>query len=81
MNDHESLVKMMKAVDVVISAVGFAQIKEQIKLISAIKEAGTIKVGFLPLNFPLKYSNEMQIKIISYKIEVSLPYFFSLFFF
>jgi putative NADH-flavin reductase len=57
LNDHESLVKTMKAVDVVISAIGVQQIKEQTKLIAAIKEAGTIKVGFLPLSPQMIQSN------------------------
>ena len=42
--EHESLVKAMKEVDVVISAVGLYQLSDQDKLISAIKEAGNIKV-------------------------------------
>ncbi|XP_078170415.1 phenylcoumaran benzylic ether reductase Pyrc5-like [Carex rostrata] len=50
LNDYESLVKAVKAVDVVISTVGVTQIKEQMKLIAAIKEAGTIK-RFLPSEF------------------------------
>ncbi|KAJ4809825.1 Isoflavone reductase-like protein [Rhynchospora pubera] len=50
LNDHESLMKSIKAVDVVISAIGIKQIKEQIKLIAAIKEAGTIK-RFFPSKF------------------------------
>lgn len=43
-NDHDSLVKAIKQVDVVISAVGFMQILEQSKIIAAIKEAGNVKV-------------------------------------
>ncbi|KAK6938837.1 NmrA-like domain [Dillenia turbinata] len=49
LNDHESLVKAAKQVDVVISTVG-AQIADQVKLIAAIKEAGNIK-RFLPSEF------------------------------
>ena len=41
---HESLVKAMKQVDVVISALGSPeQIADQVKIIAAIKEAGNIK--------------------------------------
>lgn len=44
--DHESLVQAMKQVDVVISTVGHMQLADQVKLISAIKEAGNVKVRF-----------------------------------
>lgn len=44
LNDHGSLVKAIKQVDVVISTVGSLQIAEQTKIIVAIKEAGNIKV-------------------------------------
>ena len=40
---HESLVKAIKEVDPVISAVGSKQIADQVKIIAAIKEAGNIK--------------------------------------
>lgn len=46
LNDHESLVKAIKHVDVVISTVGFMQIADQYKIIAAIKEAGNVKVCF-----------------------------------
>jgi len=45
LNDHESLVKAIKQVDVVISTVGSMQILDQTKIISAIKEAGNVKVS------------------------------------
>ncbi|CAL5188062.1 unnamed protein product [Lathyrus oleraceus] len=48
--DHESLVKAVKQVDVVISTLGGAQINDQVNLIAAIKEAGNIK-RFLPSEF------------------------------
>lgn len=57
MNDYESLVKAVKAVDVVISTVGVPQIKEQTKLIAAIKEAGTIKVGIMLLPSQILLTN------------------------
>ncbi|KAK7367367.1 hypothetical protein VNO80_09379 [Phaseolus coccineus] len=50
--DHESLVKALKEVDVVISTLGGQQIDDQVKLIAAIKEAGNIK-RFLPSEFGL----------------------------
>lgn len=43
--DHESLVKAIKQVDVVISTVGFQQLGDQVKIIAAIKEAGTVKAS------------------------------------
>ncbi|XP_038716450.1 eugenol synthase 1-like [Tripterygium wilfordii] len=48
--DHESLVKAIKQVDVVISTVGQLQIADQVKIIAAIKEAGNVK-RFLPSEF------------------------------
>ncbi|XP_047329750.1 phenylcoumaran benzylic ether reductase Betv6-like [Impatiens glandulifera] len=49
-NDHEGLVKAMKQVDVVISAVGKDLLPEQTKIIAAIKDAGNIK-RFFPSEF------------------------------
>ena len=43
--DHESLVKAIKQVDVVISTVGSMQLADQVKIIAAIKEAGNVKVS------------------------------------
>lgn len=48
--DHESLVKAIKQVDVVISTVGHAQLGDQGKIIAAIKEAGSVK-KFYPSEF------------------------------
>ncbi|XP_042477284.1 phenylcoumaran benzylic ether reductase Betv6-like [Macadamia integrifolia] len=48
--DHESLVKVIKQVDVVISTVGHGQIVDQVKIIAAIKEAGNVK-RFFPSEF------------------------------
>ncbi|PKA53890.1 Isoflavone reductase like P3 [Apostasia shenzhenica] len=42
--DHESLVKAIKKVDVVISTVGFGQLADQTNIIAAIKQAGNITV-------------------------------------
>ena len=44
MYNHESLVAAIKSTDVVISAVGYAQIPDQTLIIAAIKEAGNVKV-------------------------------------
>ncbi|KAF6137478.1 hypothetical protein GIB67_027865 [Kingdonia uniflora] len=48
--DYESLVKAIKQVDVVISAVRSKQLADQVKIIAAIKEAGNIK-RFFPSEF------------------------------
>ncbi|KAJ4701963.1 Isoflavone reductase-like protein [Melia azedarach] len=48
--DHESLVKAIKQVDVVISTVGNMQLADQTKIVAAIKEAGNIK-RFFPSEF------------------------------
>ncbi|KAL5707430.1 hypothetical protein ACHQM5_018332 [Ranunculus cassubicifolius] len=48
--DHESLVKAMKQVDIVISTVGNHQLPDQVKIIAAIKEAGNVK-RFFPSEF------------------------------
>ncbi|KAI3464935.1 hypothetical protein Pfo_021598 [Paulownia fortunei] len=50
LNDHESLVKAIKQVDVVISTVGALQLADQVKIIAAIKEAGNVK-RFFPSEF------------------------------
>ncbi|KAG5543179.1 hypothetical protein RHGRI_016058 [Rhododendron griersonianum] len=41
--DHESLVKAIKQVDVVISTVSIMQLLDQVKIIAAIKEVGNVK--------------------------------------
>ncbi|XP_058780743.1 phenylcoumaran benzylic ether reductase Betv6-like [Vicia villosa] len=48
--DHESLVKAIKEVDVVISSLRALQLADQVKIIAAIKEAGNIK-RFFPSEF------------------------------
>nr|AAF64174.1 phenylcoumaran benzylic ether reductase homolog Fi1 [Forsythia x intermedia] len=71
--DHESLVKAIKQVDVVISTVGSLQLADQVKIIAAIKEAGNVK-RFFPSEFgtdvdrchavePAKSSYEIKSKI------------------
>ncbi|XWS67895.1 hypothetical protein CRYUN_Cryun04dG0043900 [Craigia yunnanensis] len=49
--DHESLVKAIKHVNVVISTAGHAQLVDQDKIIAAIKEAGNVKVKIHYHNF------------------------------
>ncbi|KAK6938839.1 NmrA-like domain [Dillenia turbinata] len=86
LNDHESLVKAAKQVDVVISTVGISQIADQVKLIAAIKEAGNIK-RFLPSEFasdldyghdnvvgPLKAISEEKIQIRRLIEAQGIPY-------
>ena len=48
--DHESLVKVIKEVDVVISTIGRLLLADQDRIISAIKEAGNVKVQHFYLN-------------------------------
>lgn len=48
--DHESLVKAIKEVDVVISTLGQMQLADQVKIIAAIKEACNVK-RFFPSEF------------------------------
>ncbi|KAL0365535.1 UNVERIFIED_CONTAM: Phenylcoumaran benzylic ether reductase POP1 [Sesamum angustifolium] len=48
--DHESLVKAIKQVDVVISTVGYTQLNDQDMIVAAIKEAGNVK-RFFPSEF------------------------------
>nr|TKW21371.1 hypothetical protein SEVIR_4G162800v2 [Setaria viridis] len=48
--NHESLVVAIKSADIVISAVGYTQLPDQIHIISAIKEAGNVK-RFLPSEY------------------------------
>ena len=50
LDDHASLVEAIKKVDVVISTVGTAQLMDQINIVKAIKEVGSIK-RFLPSEF------------------------------
>nr|AHA90808.1 allylphenol synthase 2 [Piper regnellii] len=49
-DNHESLVKAIKQVDVVVSTLGTLQASEQVKIIDAIKEAGNVK-RYLPSEF------------------------------
>ncbi|KAG2313342.1 hypothetical protein Bca52824_024899 [Brassica carinata] len=84
LNDHESLVKAMKQVDVVICTVGSMQILDQTKIISAIKKAGNVK-RFLPSEFgvdvdrtsavePAKSAFAMKIQIRRATEAEGVPY-------
>ncbi|KAK5812882.1 bifunctional pinoresinol-lariciresinol reductase 2 [Gossypium arboreum] len=67
LNDHQSLVKVVKLVDVVICAISGVHIRShqillQLKLVDAIKEAGNVK-RFLPSEFgtdPARMENAME---------------------
>jgi len=63
--DHQSLVVAIKKVDVVISTVSHMQLDDQYKIISAIKEAGNVKVppNLLFLFFSM-FAPNMQTKIM-----------------
>ncbi|KAK1362355.1 Phenylcoumaran benzylic ether reductase 1 [Heracleum sosnowskyi] len=50
LHDHDSLVKAVKQVDVVISAIAFQHVLDQSKILDAIKEAGNVK-RFIPSEF------------------------------
>ena len=44
LDEHEKLVSVLKQVDIVISTLAVPQHMDQLKIISAMKEAGNIKV-------------------------------------
>uniref|UniRef100_A0A803NN41 NmrA-like domain-containing protein n=1 Tax=Cannabis sativa TaxID=3483 RepID=A0A803NN41_CANSA len=82
--EHESLVKAIKQVDVVISTVGHMQVADQVKIIAAIKEAGNIK-RFFPSEFgtdvdrnnavePAKSAFEMKVQIRRAVEAEGIPY-------
>ncbi|KAK4490317.1 hypothetical protein RD792_000984 [Penstemon davidsonii] len=82
--DHESLVKAIKQVDVVISTVGHLQLADQDKIIAAIKEAGNVK-RFFPSEFgndvdrtravePAKSTFEIKAKIRRAIEAEGIPY-------
>ncbi|KAG6438011.1 hypothetical protein SASPL_102944 [Salvia splendens] len=84
LNDHESLVKAIKQVDVVISTVGQLQLSDQDKIIAAIKEAGNVK-RFFPSEFgndvdrtravePAKSTFEIKAKIRRAIEAAGIPY-------
>ncbi|RYQ80130.1 hypothetical protein Ahy_Scaffold1g106741 isoform E [Arachis hypogaea] len=83
-NDHASLVKAIKQVDVVICAAGRLLIEDQVKIIAAIKEAGNVK-KFFPSEFgldvdrhdalePVREVFEEKAKIRRLVEEAGIPY-------
>ncbi|KAM3709584.1 hypothetical protein ACJW31_02G182700 [Castanea mollissima] len=67
--DYESLVKAIKQVDVVISAVGIQQTADQVNIIAAIKEAGNIK-RFLPSEFGVDVDRAKAVYPIKHHLGV-----------
>ncbi|XP_073126967.1 isoflavone reductase-like protein [Henckelia pumila] len=61
LNDHESLVKAIKQVDVVISTVGRSQLTDQVKIVVAIKEAGNVK-RFLPSEYGIDVDRDRAVE-------------------
>ncbi|WOL12510.1 isoflavone reductase-like protein isoform X1 [Canna indica] len=83
--DHESLVQAIKQVDVVISAVGFLQLKDQTRIIDAIKDAGGHIKRFLPSEFgndvershivePVKSTFDIKVQIRRATEAAGIPY-------
>ncbi|KAK9990369.1 hypothetical protein SO802_025354 [Lithocarpus litseifolius] len=66
---HESLVKAIKQVDVVISAVGIQQIADQVNIIAAIKEAGNIK-RFFPSEFGVDVDRAKAVDPVKHHLGV-----------
>ncbi|KAJ4769171.1 Isoflavone reductase-like protein [Rhynchospora pubera] len=84
--DHESLVKAIKTVDIVVSAVGYFQVADQTKIIAAVKEAGNVK-RFIPSDFgndvdhahieePAKTAFDIKINIRRMIEQEGIPYTF-----
>ncbi|CAO2815037.1 unnamed protein product [Amaranthus hypochondriacus] len=84
--NHESLVKAIKEVDVVISTVGAFQLADQVKIIDAIKEAGNVK-RFFPSEFgvdvdrtsavePAKSTFDIKVQIRRATEAAGIPYTF-----
>nr|XP_048334605.1 phenylcoumaran benzylic ether reductase Pyrc5-like isoform X2 [Ziziphus jujuba var. spinosa] len=71
--DHNNLVKAIKKVDIVISAVGPVQISDQVKIIDAIKEAGNVKT-FLPSEFGLDVDRSAVVEpaASSFKLKANI---------
>ncbi|KAG0465328.1 hypothetical protein HPP92_019492 [Vanilla planifolia] len=72
LDDHESLVKAIKHVDIVISAVGSLQLANQIKITDAIKEAGNVK-RFLPSEFGLDVERVADVELLEPVAAVMVP--------
>ncbi|XP_047327541.1 eugenol synthase 1-like [Impatiens glandulifera] len=72
-DDHESLVKAMKQVDVVICAVGKDLVAKQTKVIDAVKEAGNIQ-RFFPSEFgsDVERNNVVEPAKSTYAVKVNI---------
>nr|XP_023878440.1 isoflavone reductase-like protein isoform X4 [Quercus suber] len=69
---HESLVKAIKQVDVVICALGsLEQIADQVKIVAAIKEAGNIK-RFFPSEFGVYVDRAKAVNPIEHHLRVKV---------
>ncbi|KAK1326675.1 Eugenol synthase 1 [Acorus calamus] len=84
LNDHDNLIRCIKLVDVIISALSADLHHEQHKIIRAIKEAGNIK-RFLPSEFgfnvdrvtvlpPCKFVMDIKVKIRRVIEEAGIPH-------
>ncbi|KAG6390274.1 hypothetical protein SASPL_148006 [Salvia splendens] len=60
LDEHEKLVSVIKEVDVVISAVAYPQILDQLKILEAIKLAGNIK-RFVPSGYGVDEDKEVSV--------------------
>ncbi|XP_042403970.1 eugenol synthase 1-like [Zingiber officinale] len=85
--DHASLVRAVNQVDVVISTVGFSQLKDQTKIIDAIKDSGADIKRFLPSEFgvdvdrghfvePVKSMLDIKVQIRRAVEASGIPYTF-----
>ncbi len=61
LDEHEKLVTALGQVDVVISTLAVPQHLEQLKIIRAMKDAGNIKVTFVPPSLYLFITNMINI--------------------
>ncbi|KAL3697225.1 hypothetical protein R1sor_011301 [Riccia sorocarpa] len=75
LNDHENLVNVLRQVDVVIATLSGSGVHDQVNILKAAKEAGTIK-RFLPFEFAESGDFEVK-KTIRREVEKSgIPYTF-----
>ncbi|KAK1324810.1 Isoeugenol synthase 1 [Acorus calamus] len=68
LNDHDLLVRCIKRVDVVISAVSTAHHLDQHKIVNAIKEAGNVK-RFLPSEFGIESGRVKVLPIFQFVMD------------
>ncbi|KAK1269628.1 Isoeugenol synthase 1 [Acorus gramineus] len=68
LNDHDLLVRCIKRVDVVISAVSTAHHLDQHKIVNAIKEAGNVK-RFLPSEFGIESGRVRVLPIFQFVMD------------